>query len=153
MRTITCFNHPPLLENDKTVRDGLSKVFNANFDDISRTQLALPAEMGGLRVPCASLLALPAFLASVFCASDFLMTIFSETFEDVSFTKALQSWLGLTKKRESPLDGTQKNWKQPVYVKTAQGNFLEWMTNVRKFSTLIKASSSLNGSMSFFART
>ena len=78
---------------DKTVRDGLSIVCNVNFDDISRTQVALPAEMGCLEVSSASLLALPAFLVSAFGTSDFLTTIFSETFEDVSFTKALEKWL------------------------------------------------------------
>ena len=32
LRTSTCFNIPPLMErNDKTVRDGLSKVYNVNF--------------------------------------------------------------------------------------------------------------------------
>ena len=102
------------------MRDGLSKVCNVNFDDISSTQLALPAEMGGLGVSSASVLALPAFLASAFGASDFLTTIFSETFEDVLFTKALEKWLSLTNEQESPLDGTQKNWTKPVYVKTAQ---------------------------------
>ena len=35
LRTTTCFNHPALLEKyDKTVRDGLSKMCNVNFDDI-----------------------------------------------------------------------------------------------------------------------
>ena len=76
--------------------------------------------MGGLGVSYASILALPGFLASAFGASDFLMTIFSETFEDVSFTKALEKWLSLTNEQESPLDGTQKNWTQSVNVKTAQ---------------------------------
>ena len=52
--------------------------------------------------------------------SDFLTTIFSETFESVSFTKALEKWLSLTNEQESPLGGTQKNWTQPVVVKTAQ---------------------------------
>ena len=74
--------------------------------------------MGGLGV--SSLLALPASLASAFGASDFLTTIFSETFEDVSFTKSLEKWLSSTNEQESPLDGTQKNWTQPVFVKTAQ---------------------------------
>ena len=97
LTTSTCFNHPALLEKyDKTVRDGLSKVCNMNFDDISSTQMALSAKMGVLWVSSASLLALPAFLASAFGASDFLPTIFSETIEDVSFTKALQKWLNLT---------------------------------------------------------
>ena len=76
--------------------------------------------MGGLGVSSASLLALPAFLASAFGASDFLTTIFSEAFEDVSFTKALEKWLSLTNEHESLLDETQKNWTQPVFVKTAQ---------------------------------
>ena len=76
---------------DKTVRDELSKVCNVNFYDLSSTQLALPAEMGGLGVSSASLLALPAFLTSAFGASHFITTIFSETFEDVSFTKVAQS--------------------------------------------------------------
>ena len=66
--------------------------------------------MGGLGVSSASLLALPSFLASAFGASDFLTTIFSETFEDVSFTKALEKWLSSTNEKASPLDGTQKNW-------------------------------------------
>ena len=91
-----------------------------NFDCISSTQLAQSAEIGGLGVSSASILALPAFLASDFGASDFLTTIFSETFEDVSFTKALEKWLSLTNEQESPIDGTQKNWTQPVSVKTAQ---------------------------------
>ena len=71
-------------------------------------------------VSFASLLALPAFHASAFGASDFLTTIFLETFEDVSFTEALEKWLSLRNEQESPLDGTQKTWTQPVYVKTAQ---------------------------------
>ena len=75
--------------------------------------------MGGLGVSSASLLALPAFLASAFGVTDFLTTIFSETF-DVSFTKAVEKWLSLTNDHESLIDGTQKNWTQPVYVKTAQ---------------------------------
>ena len=68
-------------------------MFNVNFDDISSTRLALPPIMGGLGVSSASLLAVPAFLASVFGASDFLTTIVSEAFEDVSFTKALEKLL------------------------------------------------------------
>ena len=117
---LECFCPAFLEKYDKTVRDGLSNECNVNFDDISSTQLALPAEMGGLGVSSTSLLALPAFLASAFGASDFLKTIFSETFEDVSFTRALQKWLSSTNEQESPLDGTQKNWTQPVFVKTAR---------------------------------
>ena len=75
--------------------------------------------MGGLGVSSSSLLALPAFLASAFGASDFLTTFFSETFEDVSFTKALEKWLSLTNDQESLIDGTQKNRTQLVFVKTA----------------------------------
>ena len=108
LRTSTCFDHPAFLEKyDKTVRDGLSKVCNGNYDNISSTQLALPAEMGGLGVSSASILALPGFLASAFGASDFLTTMFSETFEGVLFTKALEKWLSLTNEQESPLDGTK----------------------------------------------
>ena len=99
------------------MRDGLSKVCNVNFDDIWSIQLALSAEMGGLGVSSASLLALPGFLATAFGASDFNTTIFSETFEDILFTKALEKWLTLTNEQQSPLDGTQKNWTQPVYLK------------------------------------
>ena len=121
LRTSTYFNHPALLEKyDKTVRDGLSKLCNVNLDDISSIQLALPAEMGGLGVSSASILALSAFLASAFGANDFLTTLFLETFEDVSFTKALEKWFSLTNEQESPLDRTQKRWTQPVFVKTAQ---------------------------------
>ena len=121
LRISTCFNHPArLAKYDKTVPDNRSKVCNVNFDIISSTQLALPAEMGGFVVSSTSSIALPAFLSSTFGASDFLRTIFSETFEDVSFTKALEKWLSLTNGQESPLDGTRKNWTQPVFVKTDQ---------------------------------
>ena len=127
---------------DKTVGDGLSKVCNVNFDDISSTQMALSAKMGSLWVSSASLLALPVFLASAFGASDFLTTIFSETFEDVSFTKALQKWLSLTNEQESLLDGTQKNWTQPVFVKTAQ-DMISRMDDKR--SKIFNAHQGLNG--------
>ena len=121
LRTSTCFNHHALLEKyDKTVQDGLSKVCNVNFDDLSSTQLTLPAEMGGLGVSSASMIALPAFLASAFGASQFLATTFSEGVEDFSFTKALEKWLALTNEEESPSDGNQKNWTQPVFVRAAQ---------------------------------
>ena len=104
-----CFNHPAPLETyNKTASDGISKVFNVNFGNISSTQLSLPAEMGGLGV-------LPAFLGSPFGSSNFLTTIVSERFEDVPFPKAF-----LTNQREGPLDGTQTSWTQPAYVKTAQ---------------------------------
>ena len=96
LRPSTCFNHRALLENyDITVRDGLSKACNVNVENISSTQLALPAEMVGLEFSSASLLALPAVLASAFGASDFLTTIFLETFKNVSFTIALEKWLSL----------------------------------------------------------
>ena len=76
--------------------------------------------MSGLWVSSASLLALTAFLASIFGASDFLTTFFSETFEEYSLTKALENWLSLTNEQECPFGGTQKNWTQHVFVKTAQ---------------------------------
>ena len=71
--------------------------------------------MGDLGVSSASLLALAAFLASAFGASDFLTTIFSKTFR---LQKRLRIGC-LTNEQESPLDGTQKIWTQPVYVNTA----------------------------------
>ena len=115
LATSTLFIHPILFEKyDRTVRDGFQKVCNVNCDDILSTQLALPADIGGLVVSSASLLALPAFLASSFGEGDFLTTIFLEIFENVSFTNALEKWLSLTNEQESPLDGTQKCCTQPV---------------------------------------
>ena len=108
---------------------------NVNFDDISGTQLALPAKKGGLGLSSASLLALSSFLVSASGASDFLATIFLETFGDISFTEALEKRLSLTNEQESPLDGTQKHWTQPVYVKSAQ-DFISRMDDKRsKVST------------------
>ena len=122
LRTSTCFYHPaPPEKNDKTVPDGLFKVCNRIFNDLSSTQLALSAEMGGLGVSSASLLALPGFLASAVGASDFLSTIFSKTFKNVSFTKVLEKWLILTNEQKSLLDGNQKNWTRPVCVNSAKG--------------------------------
>ena len=96
---------------DKTVRDGLSKVCCVNFDVISSTQRANDWCWGVIPITIDT----SAFLASAFGASDFLTTIFSETFEDVSFTKALEKWLSLANEQESALDGTQ-----PFFVETAQ---------------------------------
>ena len=79
---------------------------NVNFDNISSTQLALPAEMGSLGVSSASFRALSVFLASAFDTSDFLTVIFSETFEVVSFTKALEKFLSLPNEQDFPLDTT-----------------------------------------------
>ena len=93
---------------------------NVIFDDISSTQLALLAAKCGLGVSSATLLAFGAFLASAFGASDFLTTVFSKTFEDVSFTQALEKWLSLMNEQECPLDGNQNKWTQPFYVKIGQ---------------------------------
>ena len=144
LRTSTYFNLPALLEKyDKTVRDGVSKVCNVNFGDISSTQLALPAEMGGLGVLSASL-ALPGFLASAFGASDFPTTIFCETFEDVSSTKPLVK-LSLTNEQKVLSMELRKAGHNLSTPKPPTLLFLEWMTNVRNFLILIKANSGLNG--------
>ena len=103
---------------DKIIRDGLSKVCNVNFDDISST---LPAECVVLGRHSHLYWHFRPFWPAAFGASDFLWTNFSEPYEDVSFTKALENWLSLTNQQKSPLDGTQTNWTQPVYVKTIQG--------------------------------
>ena len=44
----------------------------------------------------------------------------SETFEDVSFTKALEKRLSLVKEQDSSLEGNAKTGTQHVIVKTAQ---------------------------------
>ena len=72
------------------------------------------------------------------------MSIFSETFEDVSLIKALEKWLSLTIERESLLDGTQKNWTQPLYVKTDQDLIPRMDDKRSKIFALIKANSGLN---------
>ena len=147
LRTSTCFDHPALLEKyDKNVLDRLSKVCNVNFDGISSTQLALLAEKGGLGVSSASILALPSFLSSSFGASDFFTTIFSETFEDVSFTQALEKWLSLTNEKQNPLDRTQKkeDWTQPFYVKTIRDLISRMDDKRSNFLLVIKAISGLN---------
>ena len=111
-----------------------------NVDNFSSTQLILPAEMGGLEVSCASLSLhphpLPAFSSSAAGASDFITTLFPGIFEDVSFTKELEKLLTLANEQEMPLNATQKNWTQPVYVKTAQELFSR-MDQIVEFYKLI----------------
>ena len=95
----------------------------------------------------------PCFLASAFDASDFLTTIFSEIFEDVSLQKRLRSgwvWRMNRKVLSMELRKTRHNLSTSKPPKIW---FLEWMTNVRNFLTLIKANSGLNGWTSFLART
>ena len=51
LKTSTRFINPTLLEMyDKTVRDGLWKVCKASFVKLSKTQLALSAELGRLEL-------------------------------------------------------------------------------------------------------
>ena len=40
--------------------------------------------------------------------------------ENAFNSKAHEKWLSLTNEQECPLDGTQKNWTKPVFVKSAQ---------------------------------
>ena len=63
---------------DKTVRDWFYKVSNAIFGKVPSVHLALPADIGGLRVSSASLLALLSFLVSAFDTTDFLLTVFGK---------------------------------------------------------------------------
>ena len=65
MRTSTRNQQAVLEKNDKTVRDGLSKVYNVNFDEMLSTQLALPTKMCGLGNSSGSFLA--RFLGLTFC--------------------------------------------------------------------------------------
>ena len=133
LRTSTYFGHPSLLKKkDKTVRDRLSYECNVNFNDISRTQLALPGEMDGVGVSSASFVTLCAFLDSVFGAIDFLRAIFLDTFEVVSFTNALEKWLVLTN-RKVPLMEKRKIGPNLSTPKPPKVRVLEWMTNVPKF--------------------
>ena len=66
--------------------------------------------LGGIRI----IISTSCRLASAFGVSDFLTTIFSGTFEDVSFTKALEKWVALMNQQKCPLDGAQKKWTIPV---------------------------------------
>ena len=78
---------------------------------------ALPAKMGGPGVSSASSSALLAFFESAFGARDFLKTMFSETFEDDSFTKPLgKSWVWrLNRKIISIEDLTCQRYNYPSY--------------------------------------
>ena len=75
--------------------------------------------MGGLGVSSASLLRLPAFLASAFGAIEILTTIFSETFEDVPFTKALEKWLSLTNEEEE---------EEEIYLPSGCGSINDFLS-------------------------
>ena len=104
-RTDTCSNHPLLFEKyDKNVSDGLPNVCNVNIDDNSST---VPNGSAGWNGRFWVSFALHASLTSAFGSRDFHTTIFSETFGDISFTKALEKWLNLTNEQDSPLDGGQ----------------------------------------------
>ena len=140
LRTSIWFNYPVLLKMfEKTVRDGLLKVCDVNFDNILSTQLVLLAEMGGLGVSSVSLLALSTFLFSAFGASDFLTTIFLETFENFRLQKRLRNgWVGRMNRKVLSMKD-RKIGHNLSTSKPPKTWFQEWMTNVRKFLPLIKA--------------
>ena len=93
--------------------------------------------MVDLGVPCASLLAFPSFLASASGVRNFLTTIVTETFGDISITKAIRKWLSLTNEQKSDLSGTQENSTQTIYVETVQNVNSGKDDKLSKLSTLI----------------
>ena len=116
-----CFSQETLQEKyNKTVEDGLSRVRNVTFDDISSVQLTLSAELGGLGVSSATLLALPVFLPSASSAREFLKTVLLGPFEDFYFTEALEKCFVVTNEPDVTIDVTQRNSTQSVLLRTAQ---------------------------------
>ncbi len=117
LRTGACFTEPDLLiDYDKELRQGLTKVCNVNFTEISFTQATLPAKRGGLGIMSAQLLALPAFLASAVGAREVVEEILPTGCTDKTFNDALSKWFQITGATESPSSCVQKHWSQPVFT-------------------------------------
>ena len=127
------------------MKDGLFKVRSVDTDNISSVHLTSRAELGGLKMSSASLLALPVFLISAFGAPDFLETIFPETFELFSLTRQLGKWLVVTNEPEAPIEDTQRTWTQPVFQRNAQNLKPKKDENERKLLTFITVNSGRTG--------
>ena len=76
--------------------------------------------MGGFQISSSSLLALPAFLAPAFNASDFLTIISSGNVQNLKFKKVLEKWLRAMTEENRPFERVQKNCIQTVFVRAAQ---------------------------------
>lgn len=70
LRTSRCSSHPLLVKYDQILRQGLEFIVNSNIDDTAWLQATLPVSFGGLGLRCATDLAEPSFLASVFSVSN-----------------------------------------------------------------------------------
>ena len=116
LRTTPCFKFGPMLEEyDNIQRKALSKITNVNVTETNFEQACLPGKSGGLGLSSASVLAVPAFLASVSGAVDRIRNIFGETHEDSSMGSALETWFKLAKSQEAPFSRMQGAWSEPIY--------------------------------------
>ena len=157
LRTSTCFNHPALSKKyDETVRDGLFKVCNVNVIVILSTLSALPAKTGGLGLSSASILTLLTFLAPLLVqetASDFHRRFSGKHWKTFCLQNRLRiGWVGRMIKIVLSME-PRKIVHHMSTSKPPKIWYLDWMTNVRKFLTLITAISGLNGWTLFLAIT
>ena len=66
LRNSPTFQHPDLLADfDDCLKSCATDICNASVDDIVWIQATLPIRLGGIGLPCASDIALPAYLASI----------------------------------------------------------------------------------------
>ena len=113
---------------DKLLRNSLCKVTNVKMDDNQFLQAVLPAAKGGLGVPSARLLALPAFLASAVGAKDALSEIFGLEHVDGTYD--------LGKIEMAPENEIQKNWTEPIFDSEFADLILRLEpTDVKRFNT------------------
>ena len=161
LRTSPCFvDQDSLKEMDTLLSAGLSKLFSIDLSGDKWRQAVLPAEMGGLCFPSASLLALPCFLSSTSSTSQNVKAIISDHFPEiqgVDSAKNLWSTLIGMDPLEEPASNSQRKW----YLAASKKRFHELVESSPDQTTALRlnclfnaeAGAFLNGAPSAKLRT
>lgn len=118
IRCSPCFQHTDLLQNyDDTVMNILSKICNIALVQSSCEQACLPTAMGGLGIPKATVLALPAFLASADGSRSLSVQILKDApLNEDDYEYAFAAWSEITNRQFKPENSMyQKSWSIPTY--------------------------------------
>jgi len=98
LRSSPCADDAALIEIDNMIQDNCKKLFNVQINSDNRVQFSLPMRFGGVGIRSVQSIALPAFIASMFAASE----TFSVLLEDNTLQSYTDKWKQITDKTEIP---------------------------------------------------
>jgi hypothetical protein len=141
-------DHPGLSEFDSILRTTLTKLANADLNDLQWKQASLPIKEGGLGLRLVSSLASPAYLASAHAtrvSQESLLCNVSSLEEDPYLASVLAAWtssFGCVP--PLPAAHLQKAWDAPA-IASVKESISSGLTNPREKASFLAASSPHSG--------